>query len=126
MNRLTRREAIRLLKRQDGAEKESTPPKRRAGALAELKRRLARNCSGCCAGGDPLSAWSGAGGMVRTTCGIGLLALAVTACGEKPQRAEHQEKGEEKEKASSALARGAGDPMRERTVLQDETGRIYR
>lgn len=57
--------------------------------------------------------------MLRTTLGIGVLALALAACAEKPPRVEH------KEEASSALPRGAGDPMRERALSQGESARIY-
>ena len=50
--------------------------------------------------------------------GIALLVLALSGCEERPQRELPREE-------NAALPAGASDPMRERTLRQGESGRIY-
>jgi predicted small lipoprotein YifL len=57
--------------------------------------------------------------MLRSVLGIAVLVLAVTGCGEKPPRVEPARE------QAAALPGGASDPMRERTLSQGESARIY-
>ena len=50
---------------------------------------------------------------------ITVLTLAVAACGEKPPRVEA---GREQ---AAAMPQCAGDPLRERALVQGESARIY-